>query len=416
MDIQLKKKPWYVRFRYALAGGVVVAGLMVYALVQMAGPRRMRIDMEQIQTAVVAEDEFMEYVDVEGVVQPIMTLVVNAREGGNVERIAVEDGKHMRKGDTILVLSNTALMRDIDDCRDEWAKQCMTYSEQELEMEQRTLTLRQQTLEAQFELDKIRKNFELEKEEFAMGVRSRAQLNVSEDEYRYRMKATRLKLESLRSDSAMTAIRKEMLHADRMRGEKKLERSLERMEGLVVRAPADGQLSFVKVTPGQQVAAGQQIAEIKMMDKFKIHTTMNEYYVDRITTGLPASITYQGRKYMLRVSRVVPEVKERTFEVDLVFDGDDMPDNVRLGKSYRVQIELGQPEKTLVVARGGFYQYTGGNWVYKLNADKTRAVKVPVTIGRQNPQQYEVVDGLKAGDCVVTAGYENFGDAEELVF
>lgn len=214
----------------------------------------------------------------------------------------------------------------------------------------------------------------------------------------------------------MTAIRKEMLHADRMREEKKLERSLERMEGLVVRAPADGQLSFVKVTPGQQVAAGQQIAEIKMMDKFKIHTTMNEYYVDRITTGLPASITYQGRKYMLRVSRVVPEVKERTFEVDLVFDGDDMPDNVRLGKSYRVQIELGQPEKTLVVARGGFYQYTGGNWVYKLNADKTRAVKVPVTIGRQNPQQYEVVDGLKADDCVVTAGYENFGDAEELVF
>ena len=157
MDIQLKKKPWYVRFRYALAGGAVVAGLMVYALVQMAGPRRMRIDMEQIQTAVVAEDEFMEYVDVEGVVQPIMTLVVNAREGGNVERIAVEDGKHMRKGDTILVLSNTALMRDIDDCRDEWAKQCMTYREQELEMEQRTLTLRQQTLEAQFELDKIRK-------------------------------------------------------------------------------------------------------------------------------------------------------------------------------------------------------------------------------------------------------------------
>ena len=150
------------------------------------------------------------------------------------------------------------------------------------------------------------------------------------------------------------------------------------------------------------------------MDQFKIHTSLSEYYIDRVTTGLPATISYQNRKYPLKVTKVVPEVKDRMFEVDLVFT-DSLPENVRLGKSFRVQIELGQPEKALVVSRGNFYQQTGGNWIYKLNADKTRAVKVPITIGRQNPVQYEITEGLQPGDWVITTGYDNFGDAEELV-
>lgn len=213
----------------------------------------------------------------------------------------------------------------------------------------------------------------------------------------------------------MNGIRRELLRNDRIRSQKKLERSVERLEDLVVRAPADGQLSFVSVTLGQKVGAGEQIAAIKVTDRFKVHTSLNEYYVDRITTGLPATISYQGKKYPLRVSKVVPEVKNRSFDVDLVFTG-DVPENVRLGKSFRVQIELGQPEKVLVIPRGNFYQHTGGRWIYKLNADKTRAVKIPIQIGRQNPVQYEIVEGLQPGDCVITTGYDNFGDVEELVF
>lgn len=415
MDIQLKKRPWYVRYRYALAGGVVLAALVVYALIQAAGPRRLRVQLDEVQTAQAVEADFLEYVDVEGVVQPIMTLMVNAREGGNVERIVAEDGRQMKQGDTILVLANTVLMHEIEDERDEWEKQRMAYRQQELEMEQQSLTLRQQTLTAAYELDKIRKSYQLEKEEYAMGIRSKAQLEVSEDEYRYKMKTTQLQLESLRSDSVLNGIRRELLRADRERGEKKMQRSSRRLDDLVVRAPADGQLSFVSVTPGQQVGAGQQIATIKVTDRFKVHASLNEYYVDRITTGLPATISYQGRKYPLRVSRVVPEVKERSFDVDLLFT-DEVPENVRLGKSFRVQIELGQPERALVVGRGNFYQQTGGRWIYKLNADKTRAVKVPIQIGRQNPVQYEIVEGLQPGDWVITTGYDNFGDVEELVF
>ena len=415
MDIQLKKKPWFVRYRYALAGGVALVGLLAYVLIQTAGPRRLRVQLDELQTAQAVEADFLEYVDVEGVVQPIMTLMVNAREGGNVERIVAEDGRQMKEGDTILVLTNATLMYDIEDQRNEWEKQCMTYREQELEMEQKSLTLKQQTLNAEYELKKIRKSYALEKEEYDMGIRSKAQLEVAEDEYHYKMQSTRLQLESLRSDSAMNVIRRDLLSTDRARGQKALERSLQRMEDLVVRAPADGQLSFVSVTLGQQVGVGQQIAAIKVTDRFKVHASLNEYYVDRITTGLPATISYQGKKYALRVSNVVPEVKERSFEVDFVFMG-EMPDNVRLGKSFRVQIELGQPEKALVLARGNFYQQTGGRWIYKLNAEKTRAVKVPVSIGRQNPEQYEILEGLQPGDWVIITGYDQFGDVEELVF
>ena len=357
----------------------------------------------------------MEYVDVEGIVHPILTIIVNTREAGNVDQIIGEEGSLLKKGDTILILTNPNLMREIEDQQDEWEKQRISYQEKALEMEQKSLTLKQQTLEAEYELNKIRKSFSLEKEEYAMGIRSKAQLEVSEDEYRYKTESTRLKLKSLQSDSSMTVIRKELLQNDRDREEKKLIRSRQRIEDLVVRSPIDGQLSFVKVTPGQQVAAGENIAEVKVMDQFKIHTSLSEYYIDRVTTGLPAAITYQGKRYPLKISKVIPEVKDRLFEVDLVFTG-EMPENVRLGKSFRVQIELGQPEQALVVPRGNFYQQTGGQWIYKVNADKTRAVKVPVTIGRQNPRQYEITEGLQPGDLVIVSGYDTFGEAEELVF
>ncbi len=415
MDIKLEKKPWYRRYRYYLAGAFLVCCGLIYVIVLASGPRRLRVNAEHIQIEEVKQADFMEYVDVEGIVHPILTIIVNTREAGNVDQIIGEEGSLLKKGDTILTLTNPNLIREIEDQQDEWEKQRISYQEKALEMEQKSLTLKQQTLEAEYELNKIRKSFSLEKEEYAMGIRSKAQLEVSEDEYRYKTESTRLKLKSLQSDSSMTVIRKELLQNDRDREEKKLIRSRQRIEDLVVRSPIDGQLSFVKVTPGQQVAAGENIAEVKVMDQFKIHTSLSEYYIDRVTTGLPAAITYQGKRYPLKISKVIPEVKDRLFEVDLVFTG-EMPENVRLGKSFRVQIELGQPEQALVVPRGNFYQQTGGQWIYKVNADKTRAVKVPVTIGRQNPRQYEITEGLQPGDLVIVSGYDTFGEAEELVF
>lgn len=414
MDIKLEKKPWYIRYRYHLAGGIAFLSFLIYVIVLSTGPSKLRIDQEEVQIAEVKNGKFMEYVDVEGLIQPILTIKINAREAGSVERIIGEEGSLLQKGDTILILENPDLLRSIEDQRDDWEKQLITYQEKEIEMEQKSLNLQQQTLQTNYELARLKKSFDLDKEEYKMGIKSKAQLEVSEDEYNYKVKNAQLQRESLRHDSAVTVIRKDLIRNDRERERKKYERACERLENLIVKAPIAGQLSFVKVTPGQQVSSNESIAEIKVLDQYKIHTSLSEYYIDRITTGLPATIHYQGRKYPLRITKVVPEVKDRTFDVDLVFT-DEMPDNVRVGKSFRVQIELGQPEQATVIPRGNFYQATGGQWIYKLNASKNKATRVPLSIGRQNPQQYEITDGLQPGDWVITTGYDNFGDAEELI-
>lgn len=414
MDIKIEKKPWYIRHRYYLLGGTAFVIFLIYVISLSFGPRKLRIETDNIQIAEVKNDKFMEYVDVEGLVQPILTIKINTHEAGSVERIIGEEGTMMEKGDSILVLSNPDLLRSIEDQRDEWEKQRITYKEKEIEMEQKSLTLKQQTLQTQYEMNRLTKSFALDKEEYKMGIKSKAQLEVSEDEYNYKLQNSALQMESLRHDSAVTLIRKDLLKNDLEREQKKFTRSLERMNNLVVTAPIAGQLSFVKVTPGQQVASGESIAEIKVLDQYKIHTSLSEYYIDRITTGLPATINYQGKRYPLKIIKVVPEVKDRMFDVDLIFTG-EMPDNVRVGKSFRVQIELGQPEQAIVIPRGNFYQVTGGQWVYKVNASKTKAIKVPLTIGRQNPQQYEITEGLQPGELVVVTGYDTFGDAEELI-
>ena len=412
MDIKLEKKPWYIRYRsYLLAGGAFII-FLIYVISLSLGPRKLRIEGDNIQIAEVKNGKFMEYVDVEGLVQPILTIQVNTRESGSVDRIVAEEGTLLKKGDTILVLSNPDLLRDIEDQRDEWENQRYSYKEREIEMEQKSLALKQQALQAQYEMNRLQKSFGLEKEEFKMGIKSKAQLEVSEAEYNYNLKKTALQMESLSHDSAMTIIRKDLLRNEMERGQKKYLRSMERLEGLVVRAPINGQLSYVKATPGQQVGSNSNIAEIKVLDQFKIHTQLSEYYIDRITTGLPATVNYQGKRYPLKITKVVPEVKDRMFDVDLVFTG-EMPENVRVGKSFRVQIELGQPEDALVMPRGNFYQATGGQWIYKVKDDK--AIRVPLTIGRQNPQQYEVTEGLQAGDLVIVTGYDTFGEAEELI-
>ena len=414
MDIKLKKKPWYIRYRYYLLAGGAFVIFLIYVISLSLGPRKLRVESDNIQIAEVRNGKFLEYVDVEGLVQPILTIKVNTREAGSVERIVTEEGSMMKKGDTILVLTNPDLLREIEDQRDEWENQRYSYKEREIEMEQKSLTLKQQALQTQYEMSRLQKSFGLEKEEYKMGIKSKAQLEVSEDEYNYNLKKTALQMESLKHDSAMTVVRKDLLRNELERGQKKFLRSMDRLEGLIVRAPIAGQLSYVNATPGQQVSSNSNIAEIKVLDQFKIHTQLSEYYIDRITTGLPATVNYQGKKYPLKITKVVPEVKDRMFDVDLVFTA-EMPENVRVGKSFRVQIELGQPEDALVMPRGNFYQATGGQWIYKVNASKDKAVRMPLTIGRQNPQQYEITEGLQAGDLVIVTGYDTFGEAEELI-
>jgi RND family efflux transporter MFP subunit len=387
---------------------------MIYVMTLSVGPRKQRIDTESIQIANVETGRFMEYVDVEGLVQPILTIQVNTKEGGFVDRIVAEEGAMLHQGDTILTLVNPDLERTINDKRDEYEKQLVTYREREITMEKQTLNLRQQILQAEYEQRRLKKSYDLAKEEFAMGIKSKAELEVVEEEYNFRTQTAALQMEGLRYDSVTSALSRQMLQSDREREQKKFTRELEKLNNLVVRAPISGQLSFIQATPGQQVGGNNKIGEIKVLSQYKIHTSLSEYYIDRVTTGLPATILYQGKRFPLKITKVVPEVKDRSFDVDLVF-GDEMPDNVRVGKSYRVQIELGQPEEAVVIPRGNFYQATGGQWIYKVSEDGEKAIRTPITIGRQNPQQYEVTTGLQPGDRVITTGYDQFGEAEVLL-
>ena len=414
MDIQLKKRPWYIRYKYYLMAAVAFVAFMIYVMTLSMGPRKQRIDTESIQIADVETGRFMEYVDVEGLVQPILTIQVNTKEEGFVDRIVAEEGAMLEQGDTILTLVNPELTRAINDKRDEFEKQMVNYRNQEINMKKQTLNLRQQILQARHEQRRQQKNYELAKEEFAMGIKSKAELEVVEEEYNLKRQTTALQMESLHYDSVASALSSQMLQADMERERKKYARELERQADLIVRAPINGQLSFIQATPGQQVGGNSRVGEIKVLSQYKIHTSLSEYYIDRVTTGLPATILYQGKRFPLKITKVVPEVKDRSFDVDLVF-GNEMPDNVRVGKSYRVQIELGQPEEAVVIPRGNFYQATGGQWIYKVSESGDKAIRIPITIGRQNPQQYEVTSGLAPGDRVITTGYDQFGEAEVLV-
>lgn len=414
MDRILEKKPFVARYRNYLIAGVLFLVFLVYVIVVSSGGKKLRIDREKVGIEEVTLGKFLEYVDAEGIVQPILTLKVNTREAGSVERIVGEEGTMLVKGDTILLLVNPELKRGIEDQRDDLDKQLMGFREKEIEMEQKTLNLKQQMLQAKYELQRLEKSYRLDEEEFQMGVKSKAQLEVARDEYEFKKANTALQLEGMRHDSTVTLIRRELMKNDLEREKKKFHRANERLENLVVRAPMGGQLSFIKVTPGQQVGSGESIAEIKVLEQFKIHTSLSEYYIDRVTTGLPATVNYQGQKFPLRITKVVPEVKDRNFDVDLVFCA-AKPENVRIGKSYRVKIELGQPEEAVIIPKGDFFQYTGGQWIYKLNEAGDKAVKVPISIGRQNPLQYEVLEGLKTGDRVIVSGYDRLGEAEEVI-
>ena len=413
MDIKLTKRPWYIRHKYYIALGAVLLAFLIYNVITFFGPTTVHTDADDVKIGEVKNDDFREYVDVEGLVQPIMTIKVNSRENGSVARIVAEEGTMLNIGDTILVIDNPDLQRTIEEERLAWEKQQINHRLQQYQMEQKSLSLRQQSLQAEYDMERLSKSYTLDKEEAQMGIKSKAQLEVAEDEYEYNIKKTRLTLESLRHDSAVNVIQRTLLDNELESSRNRYQRTLQRQSDLVVTAPVSGQLSFVNATIGQRIGAGEAIADIKVLDSYKIQVSLSEYYIDRITTGLPASVTYQGKEYPLRISRVVPEVKDRTFTAELTFTA-DMPDNARVGKSYRIQIELGKPEKAIVIPRGDFYNVTGGRWIYRLNESGDKAVRVPITIGRQNPQQYEVLEGLQPGDRILISGYEKFGDAEQV--
>lgn len=414
MDIQLKRRPWYIRHKYYLLLGIAIAAITVINIIIMTGPSTHIVESDDIEYAEAKNGDFLEYIDVEGVVQPILNIKVSSGEGGYVSRVVASDGAMLEAGDTIVVLENPELLREIDELRLMWLKQQKNYRLQQYQMEQKSLTLRQQMLQAEYEISRLTKSYILDKEEAKMGIKSKAQLEVAEDEYLYNIERTRLTLESLRHDSIMNIIQRSLLDNELHESRRKYERACSRLDKLVVTTPAKGQLGYLAATPGQRVSAGERVAEVNILDNFKVQALLSEYYIDRITAGLPATVVYQEKKFPLKISKVVPEVKERTFEIELVFTG-EKPENAHIGKSYRLQIELGKPEKCLTIPRDKFFNTSSGHYVYRLSESGGSAVRTPITIGRQNPKQFEVVEGLQPGDRIIISDYSEFGDVERII-
>ena len=447
MDIKIPKRPWYVKYLKYIVGGAVLAGLMVYAAILQLGPRTLKVKIADEQIAVVTEGEFLEYIDVNGVVAPATSMRVNAKEGGTVERICCHNGDVLQRGDTILVLSNPKVLEEIAAERQNYELQQMQHHQQLIEMQQKSITLRGQALQADFELKKMAQDYELAEEEARMGVRSQAQLKVAKDEYEYNRRRTLLNIESLHQDSVLNVISRQLIQQQMTMETQRLGNSNRRLDALVILSPTDGQISNLNAAIGAQVSAGEQVGEIGVLTDYKVTARLNEYYIDRVQTGLPATAMLKGQRYAFEVSRTTPQVQDHSFAVELKQQTHPQPLPVREGSNYsqgentvegqaaelstplphregtgvgllgqtlRLQIELGKPERRLIIPRGSFYAQTSGQWVMRLDKSGHRASRVPIKLGRQNTEHYEVLSGLSAGDRILVSGYEAFGDAEVL--
>lgn len=414
MDYKLPPKKWYVKYRIHIVAGLLGLGLIIMLIRVSTGPKIIRINSDSVQTATVSAGEFSEYVNADGTLQPIQTIKVYTREGGFVENLLVQDGALVHKGDTLMILSDPDLMRTIESERDKWRKQNRSYRTSMIEMDQRRLSLAQNILQTKYELKRLEKEHNLAIEEYKMGIKSKAQLDVADEEYNYKMETVRLQLESRRQDSVLNAIRQEALKDELAEAHSQLLMTEARLNDLIVTAPADGQLSGLSLEPSQRISSGTAIADIKRMDQFRMRLSINEFYIDKIAVGQPATITYEKKTYPMTISSTVPEIKNGSFDVFLVFT-DSMPDNARIGKTYQARIEMGGQAQSIIVPKGNFYNYTHGSWVFKMNESHTHAVRVPVSIGRQNPRHFEILEGLKPGDEIIITGYDRISDADEVV-
>ena len=416
MDIQLPKRPWYIKYRFYLIGGTVLVTLIVYAVILQLGPRTLQVEIVDEQIAEVTEGEFLEYIDVNGMVVPSTSMRVNAAESGTVERICCHNGDVLKRGDTILVLSNPKVLEEMAVEQQNYDLQQMQHRQQLVEMQQKSITLRSQALQANFELKKMEQNFELAEEEARMGVKSQAQLKMAKDEYDYNRQRTLLNIESLRQDSVLNVIGRQLIQQQMAMEAQKLGNSNRRRDALVILAPTDGQIGNLNATIGAQVSIGEQVGEIGVLTDYKITARLNEYYIDRVQTGLPATAVLKGHRYAFEVSHTTPQVQDHSFAVELKakpsHNSTSSTQNFSVGQTLRLQIELGKPERRIIIPRGSFYSQTGGQWIMRVEGNGHQARRVPIKLGRQNVEHYEVISGLNAGDRVIINGYENFGDAE----
>ena len=412
-----KKTGWRVAFtKKALPWwlGALLAAFIIY-LIARPNNKTLRVDKDTITVSTAVKGEFNDYIRISGRVQPMTTIQLSPQEGGIVEQILIEEGSRVKAGDPILLLNNDNLDLQILNSEAELAEKENILRNTQIQMEQQKLDVRQNVLEYGTQVDRLKRAYEQQKALYEDKLIAKEDYLKAEEDYRLALQKYDLIRERSKQDSLYRGTQIDRMEESLENMQLNMQMIRKRKSNLIVRAPIDGELGLLDVVLGQSIASGTKIGQINSVGTYKVEAQIDEHYIDRVVDGLEATFERQGETYSTVIRKVYPEVRDGKFKADFKFDG-EQPDNIRSGQTYYLNLQLGQPEEAVIIPRGTFYQKTGGKWIYVVNKDGNKAVKREIRIGRQNPQYYEVLEGLAPGEKVITSGYDTYGDSDVLVF
>ena len=412
-----KKTGWRVAFTKKALPWWLGALLMVFVVYLIVRPnnKTLRVDKDTVTISNVVMGEFNDYIRISGRVQPMTTIQLSPQEGGIVEKILIEEGSPVKAGDPILILNNDNLDLQILNSEAELAEKENILRNTQIQMEQQKLDVRQNVLEYGMQVDRLKRAYEQQKALYEDKLIAKEEYLKAEEDYRLAKQKYDLMAERSKQDSLYRGTQIDRMEESLENMQLNMSMIRRRKSNLIVKAPIDGELGLLDVVLGQSIAAGTKIGQINSVGTYKVEAQIDEHYIDRVIAGLEATFERQGETYSTVIRKVYPEVRDGKFKADFKFDG-EQPDNIRAGQTYYLNLQLGQPEEAVIIPRGTFYQKTGGKWIYVVNKEGTKAVKREIHIGRQNPQYYEVLEGLEPGERVITSGYDTYGDSDVLVF
>lgn len=417
MDIRIEKKKG-LRALFTKRGIPYLAGvlflLFVVWLLVRDNSSTLRVDARTISVGTVARGEFNDYIRVTGQVQPITTVQLSPLEAGIVERLVVEEGASVRKGDVLVELSNTSLTLEILNSEAELAEKQNILRNTLISMEQQKLDLRLDKVQLDLDVERKRRTWQQNEELYRSNLIAREDWLQSKEDYELAAKKRELNIERQIQDSLYRTVQIEQMEDNLANMKRNMELIRQRIGNLQVKSPIDGEVGLLDVVLGQSVTSGQKIGQVNDLSDYKVEAEIDESYIDRVRAGLDATFERQDTAFTMRLRKVYPEVRNGQFRADFTFVGAH-PRNIRSGQTYYLHLELGQPTDAVIIPRGSFYQSTGGAWIYVVAPEGDRAYKRQIRIGRQNPQYYEVLEGLEPGERVIVSGYENYGANDVLI-
>lgn len=414
VDRIIEKKKWTPKKIFTIAGIAAIVLLIAGSFYFTSGKSRLNVDLERITVSEVSNGTFQEFIPVNGVVLPISTIYLDASEGGRVEEVFVEDGTMMKKGQSILRLSNTDLLMTMMSQQNTVYNTLTQMQINNNAAQQNTVSKLNQMADVLSLYKEAERVYTLNKHLYESKVIGAQEFKKSENEYNYYLEKKKLTQQILYQDSISRAQQLEQDKRSYEGSQEALNMMRQKVNDLIVKAPIDGQLTSLDAEIGENKRQGDRLGQIDVLSGYKVRVDVDEHYISRIYIGLVGEFTFAEKVYRLKITKVFTQVNNGRFQVDMQFEG-TVPEGIRRGQTLQIRLALSDEKQALRLPRGGFYQQTGGNWIFKLSADGKTAFKTDIQLGNQNPDFYEVLQGLKPGDKVITSSYENYGDMQELV-